>query len=399
MARTGISAMRVGVTIAAAIVVLCIAIFQIGHGSRIFTRTQRLEAHFHRINGLQSGAPVMLVGLRIGAVDSIEFPTDMKSDYVAVKMWIEQSAAPRVRVDSIAQIDSMGLLGDKYVELSTGSASAAPAASGAVIPVRDPIDYEALLQKPGVTETLDNLMAISGSMRSILDSINKGNGILSQLIHGAPGAAPNEQLNLATIQRTLVQLDALAAQLTAIATQLQKGEGVMGAMFSNKTNGQAFINSIWYAATAAQKAADDADRMMGRFDKAGGIVPQLLEDKKYAADVLDNLRKSSRDLKDILQKINSGKGTAGLMVNDPKLYNQLTGFLDDGGGWGIRLVRGLYNLTHPFASPEPANTPQSVMIAPAEGGSCPANPAAARSVTSAVPATMNYSPVPHERRQ
>ncbi|MGH7815529.1 MAG: MlaD family protein [Candidatus Binataceae bacterium] len=394
MARTGISAMRVGATIAAALVVLCFAIFQIGHGSRLFTRTETIQTHFDRINGLQTGAPVMLSGLRIGAVDAIEFPANPKSAYVVVKMWIEKSAAVRVHTDSAAQIDSMGLLGDKYVELSPGSPGAPPAPPGAVIPAQNPIDFEALLQKPGVTGTIDNLMAITASMRTLLDSINRGNGILSQLIRGTPGAPPNQQLNLATIQRTLTHLDELATQLAAVTKDLESGQGVMGAMLSKKTNGQAFINSIWYAATAAQKAANDADAMMTRFNKAEGVVPQLLENKKYADEVLANLRQSSRDLKDILRKINTGQGTAGLLVNNPKLYNQLTGFLDDGGGWGIRTVRGLYDLTHPFASPEPATASQPAMIAPAQGPACPADP---QSLSPAIPARIN-SPVPHGGR-
>lgn len=386
--------MRVGATIAAALVVLCFAIFQIGHGSRLFTRTETIQTHFDRINGLQTGAPVMLSGLRIGAVDAIEFPANPKSAYVVVKMWIEKSAAVRVHTDSAAQIDSMGLLGDKYVELSPGSPGAPPAPPGAVIPAQNPIDFEALLQKPGVTGTIDNLMAITASMRTLLDSINRGNGILSQLIRGTPGAPPNQQLNLATIQRTLTHLDELATQLAAVTKDLESGQGVMGAMLSKKTNGQAFINSIWYAATAAQKAANDADAMMTRFNKAEGVVPQLLENKKYADEVLANLRQSSRDLKDILRKINTGQGTAGLLVNNPKLYNQLTGFLDDGGGWGIRTVRGLYDLTHPFASPEPATASQPAMIAPAQGPACPADP---QSLSPAIPARIN-SPVPHGGR-
>ncbi|HUO03713.1 MAG TPA: MlaD family protein [Candidatus Binataceae bacterium] len=392
MAQRGLSTVRVGAVIAAALAVLCFAIFQIGHGSRIFTKTETLESHFQRTAGLQSGAPVMLAGVRIGAVDAIEFPADPNSAYVVVRMWVSQQAAPRVRTDSVAQIDSMGLLGDKYVELTTGSPQSPAAAPGAVISARDPIDYEALLQKPGVSDMFDNLVAISTSMRSILDSIQNGHSLLAEFVRGNENAPPQDRLSLATIQRAMVHLDQLSTQLADLTGRLQRGQGVMGAMLSEKTNGQAFITSLWQAATSAQKAADDADRMLTRFDQAKGIVPQLLEDKQYAADVLANLRSSSRDLNGILRKINAGQGTAGLIVNDPKLYNQLTGFLDSSGGWGIRLVQGLYNLTHPFASPQPGPTTQQVMFTTAEGPGCPVQ-STSPPVTSAVPAVMTIHPI------
>ena len=90
--------------------------------------------------------------------------------------------------------------------------------------------------------------------------------------------------------------------------------------------------------------------MIARFDKANGILPQLMENKDFSDDVLPSLRQSSRDLRDILQKINSSKGTAGMLVNDPTLYKQLTGFMDNGGGWGIQFINGFYNLTHPLGA-------------------------------------------------
>lgn len=387
MAQSAYSRVRVGAVIAAALAVLCFAIFQIGHGSRIFTRVESVQTHFERINGLQTGAPVTLGGVRIGAVDAIEFPADPQANYVVVHMWIERSAAPRVHTDSTAQISSMGLLGDKFVELSAGTPKAAAAEPDTILPSREPIDYEAILQKAGSTDMFENLVAVTTSLRSLLESIDKGHGLLSELIRGDENVPPQDRLSLVTIQRALLHLDSLSTQLEGVMTRLQSGQGVMGAMLSDKTNGQAFLASIWAAAASARKATDDIDKMLARFDNAKGMLPQLVEDKEYANDVLANLRESSRALNVILRKIDAGQGTVGLMVNDPALYTQLTGFIADGGGWGIRLVRGFYNLTHPFASPEPANGAQPVMITAGQGATCPA-PAAGGVLSPAVPAMM-----------
>src|ERR1700692_3669499 len=113
--------MRVGAVIAGGLAIIGFAIFSIGHGARVLRRTDTIESHFHRIDGLQTGAPVSLSGVNIGAVASIRFPEDPHADYVIVKMWIVDADLARVRSDSVAQIDTMGLLGDKYVEITGGN--------------------------------------------------------------------------------------------------------------------------------------------------------------------------------------------------------------------------------------------------------------------------------------
>lgn len=74
MARSTVVTVRVGALIAGGLAIICFGIFSIGHGTRILRRTSTIETHFHRINGLQTGAPVSLSGVTIGAVESISFP-------------------------------------------------------------------------------------------------------------------------------------------------------------------------------------------------------------------------------------------------------------------------------------------------------------------------------------
>ena len=157
MADSAFARVRVGALIAAALGILCFAVLMIGHGAQLFTHTEILQAHFERIEGLETGAPVTLSGVRIGAVDSIMFPPEPENGYVIVKIWVEQSAAERVRTDSIMQIHSMGLLGDKFVALTPGTAAAPPANPDTVLASINPIDYEAILQREGTDDLIANV--------------------------------------------------------------------------------------------------------------------------------------------------------------------------------------------------------------------------------------------------
>ncbi len=385
MADSAFSRVRVGALIAAGLAVLCFAILTIGHGAEFFTHTEILQAHFEKINGLQTGAPVTLSGVRIGAVESIKFPPEPENSYVVVRIWIEESAAERVRTDSIMQIHSMGLLGDKFVALTPGTPAAPPATPDTILASVNPDDYETILQREGTDDLIANVMAISGSLRSILESIEKGHGLVSQLVRGEDASAPKNRLTLESIQLTLDHVDKLSIALGQVMDRINNGRGVVGAMLSDQTDGKKFLDNLADTAARIRQTSARLDTLIARFDKANGILPQLMENKDFSDDVLPNLRRSSHDLKDILQKINSSRGTAGLMVNDPTLYNQLTGFMDNGGGWGLRFINGFYDLTHPFASPALGAGAQPVILTASQAGACSAQPAQA-TVSAAIPA-------------
>jgi phospholipid/cholesterol/gamma-HCH transport system substrate-binding protein len=389
------SRVRVGAVIAAGLGILGFAILTIGHGAQFFTRTETLQAHFERINGLQTGAPVTLSGVRIGAVESIDFPPEPENGYVIVKVWVEESAAERVRNDSIMQIHSMGLLGDKFVALTPGTAAAPPATPDTILASVNPIDYESILQREGTDDLIANIMAISGSLRSILTSIETGHGLLGQLVRGEDANQPN-RLTLESIQRTLDHVDKLSVAVNQAMDRVNRGQGLIGAMLSNDTNGKQFLDNIEQTTTRIRQTSARLDTLIARFDKANGILPQLMENKDFSDDVLPNLRQSSHDLKDILQKINTGKGTAALLVNDPTMYNQLSSFLNSSGGWGIRFINGFYNLTHPFASPSPSAGAQPVMLTASPADACSDQPAtttmsAIPAIVAPAPGTMNSS--------
>ncbi len=368
---------------AAAAAIFSFTIFALGHGSRLFKRTGVLKAHFHRINGLQAGAPVTLSGVKIGAVDSISFPANPRADYVVVRMWIQNSALSRVHADSLARITTMGLLGDKFVELTPGSPAAPPVRPAAVLEARDPIDYEALLQNRGTGDLIMNVMTIAQSVRSLLDQIETGHGLLSVLLKGGPTRPGEPQLTLADVHKAFGSLERLSSDMSRMIGKINRGEGLAGAMLSDRTNGRRLLAGVERAMASMIDTSRKLNALADRFNRAQGTVPRLLEDKQYADELLANLRESSGNLRGILRKINSGQGTVGLAVNDPALYNEAKGFLGESGsvGWGIHLLNGVYSLTHPFSagfSETPAPVQPVTATAPdaAGAGTGPGIPAA-----------------------
>lgn len=361
MFKSRLIALRVGIVIALAIGLFCFSIFSIGYGSRYLRRTIPLQAHFARANGLQAGAPVSLGGVNIGAVSSISLPRDPDANYIVVRMWIEEAAFARLRTNSTACIRTMGLLGDKFVEITDGTRAAPRLAPGAVISSINPVDYEALLQKEGTQDVIGNLITISAELSTLLKSINEGHSLLGELVRGEP-VPPGQQLTLADIRSTFTNVNSLAIEMDGVMRKINRGSGLMGAMFSDKFDGRRLLRNLDGAVTSVQTAAasvngagDSLNKFASEYERAQGALPRLFKDREFGDEIIANLRASSADLHEILAKLNSGRGTLGLAINDPQLYNNAAAFLGGSGpGWGLRFFSLLYDVTHPFANQEPA---------------------------------------------
>lgn len=351
----GTHSLRVGVLMLVGAVILAAAIFSVGGGVHWLSGTEELRAHFARVNGLQVGAPVHLSGVNVGTVSRIHFPKDPRANYVVVYLSIRDDAMPRVHADSVAKIESMGLLGDKFLLLTAGSPSAPSIQPGALVQSQDPVNYAALLEARGTSDLVANILAISESVRDLFDSINSGHGVLAELIKGP--ANPNEKpFTLASLQQTMDNAARLSAQLDVTIERINRGQGVLGAMLSPQTDGRRIINNFASAAGSLRTTAARLDQtsrrldiLVARINSAHGALPQLMEDEKYAGEVLGNLQRSSDDMRQILDKVNDGQGTLGLLVNDPSLYNKTTNLVG-ASGWGVSLFKGLYSITHPFSS-------------------------------------------------
>jgi phospholipid/cholesterol/gamma-HCH transport system substrate-binding protein len=352
--------LHVGLVMVLGISILALAIFSIGGGLRFLGGSEELTAQFRHVNGLQIGAPVHLSGVNIGSVSSIQFPRDPRANYVVVRISIVANAVERVHTDSVAKIESIGLLGDKFLLLTDGSPDTPSVGPGTLLRSQDPVNYESVLQSRGTTDMVANVIAISNSIRQLLDAINHGNGILAELIKG-PANQQEKPLTLASIRQPLDNFEKLTAQLDLMIDRINRGQGIVGAVISPRTNGQQMAANIVSAADSISTASarfDQAsirlDDLVTRLDRANGLLPQLIEDRKYAGEVMSNLRRSSEDTRQVLDKINSRKGTLGLLINDPALYNG-TNNLVNASGWGVSLLKDLYSVSHPFSTTSSPN--------------------------------------------
>ena len=107
----------VGVFVLVSFAMLLAVVILIGRQQNIFEKRYQIEGQFDSVAGLQTGAEVHLAGINIGHVQEIVFSPENK---VIAKMSVSENQSERIRGDSIARVRTMGLMGDRYIEITVG---------------------------------------------------------------------------------------------------------------------------------------------------------------------------------------------------------------------------------------------------------------------------------------
>ena len=158
-------AFRVGVFVVLALLCLSAGIFLIGNKEFLFSPTYRLKTDFQNVGGLNNGAEVRVGGIHEGTISRIDLPTE-PGGKVTVVMKLHSSTQNIIRKDSIASIKTEGLLGNKYLEISSGTVKAQAVQNDDVIAGEVPVDIAeqakdlAASAKTGVEAFSDNMTAL-----------------------------------------------------------------------------------------------------------------------------------------------------------------------------------------------------------------------------------------------
>ena len=332
--------LRVGLVAAVAIALFMAGTFLIGQEQRLWDRTVSYEIRFRRTNGLRRGAPVSLSGVDIGSVRHVSFPEDPDASYIAVDVEVVDEAVSRIRTSTVAQIATIGVLGDKYVELSAGSPTDPALPPGSVIPSEDPFDYEKLLGRGG--DIVANVVEATNSLKNVFGAIDRGEGLLGQMLRDQERATAI----VGDLQETVAHLETTTASIERITRDVEAGKGAFGALLRR---GEEVDRTL----VRLEKAAGSLQEITARVEQADGALPRLLEDEEYAKALLEDLRSAAADLADVAAKTNRGEGSLGRLVNDPGLYENANDFVNSTrSSWLFSVYLGIRGLFPPYAPPD-----------------------------------------------
>jgi len=308
---------RVGLVVLLALVFVMFGVLMVGKRAHLFTSKLPYQTQFDSAAGLVSGNPVRLNGVTVGNVLQVNLSPDPADQTVRVVYEVDRKIAPRLRTDTTAAIKTIGLLGDKYVELVGGTAGKPVVEPGGDIKAAPGAGLEKLLVGSG--DLLTDLGAIARSLKTILGNTEQGKGFIGELF--APGGEAGGRL--------ANNLNGTLTSLNAVLGKIDRGEGLAGKLLADKRYGDQVGKSLQGAVASLRNVLAKIEDGM---NKGTGAIPALLADpegKKKVYDLVDRLSATAGNLAAVTENLKTGKGALPTILHDERFGREFTGNLQD----------------------------------------------------------------------
>ncbi|HSG68710.1 MAG TPA: MlaD family protein [Bacteroidales bacterium] len=277
------------------VVIITVAMFVWGFnflkGFNLFKEQRVVYAVYQEVSGLTRSNPVSINGLKVGQVSDIYFEPGFSGNII-VEITVEtQIPIPR---NSLALIYSSDLMGSKAIDLQLGD-DTAYIQSGDTLRTR----VEASL-KEAVNQQIQPLKAKAEELIMSIDSVVT----VIKLIFNEK-ARENLSNSLASIQQTFANLENASYNLdTLVASQKTRLAQIM-------FNLESITNTI-------RMNEDNIDNILTNFSTVSDSLA-----KARIPETFTHINKVVGEVEGIVEKINNGEGSIGMLVNDDKLYNEL----------------------------------------------------------------------------
>jgi len=160
--------LKIGIFVFLGLVVLAVFILSIGN-FRTWTSGKTVNFTFHFVNGLKLGAPVRYAGVDVGEVKSIHLIAPESEGLIQVKIgcWVKKEL--KIPADSTVLVNTLGLLGEKYLEIIPGKDFVNLVLGGQELAGIDPISMQEVteLANKVVRNVDDVIMKIKNNEGSI----------------------------------------------------------------------------------------------------------------------------------------------------------------------------------------------------------------------------------------
>lgn len=288
------SQVKIGLVVSVALAMMIITIMNMSHGLNFISRQSELHALVDHTQGLKVGGPVRLNGVDVGNVRAIGIAKD--SNAVEIVFSIQRSVVSHLHDDAAVTIRPLGLLGDKYLDLSPGSATKPPLPFNQILHGQAGTDFTGLAS--GAENTLERLNAAIGDLQRILAKVSEGQGTAGKLFIDASLYERS--------QRVMEKLETVSEKSIGVLSKVERGEGTVGQLVSNEE---------FYR--RANRALNDLSQLASRLNNQDGTLAKLSDPTLYHR--LDHLTTRGEEL---LSKIQNGDGTIGKLVNQDELYTR-----------------------------------------------------------------------------
>lgn len=314
------SQLRVGIVVSIALGIFIFTTLYITRegGLPIFGGQYTLYSYVGDVNGLKAGAPVHLSGVEVGSVTHVEFAEPGAPSQVRVTLRIRSDVQDRITTNSLLSVGSLGVLGEKMVEIDPGT------------PGGNPLPDEGVLAGEAGDPIKGIITDASSTMRDVRDlvaDIQEGRGSLGKIIKGEELHAKLAEM-VGRVHEVFTRLDEsegtlgkllndpqvydnvneLAQGLREIVATIRSGEGGIGRLVNDEKTAESLSGMI-----------QQLDVVSTRLAQGEGSIGALMKER----DFYERLSSISANLDTLTTRLDRGEGTAGRLLHDRELYDNL----------------------------------------------------------------------------
>jgi len=288
------------------LVLFAVALFYIGSENTFFNKTFTVSAVFRNIEGLKEGDKVWLSGVKIGTVKNVQIVAEGK---VIVAMSLRDKQNEFIKKDATAFVGSDGLVGNKIVVIRPGNARVV-IQDNDTINTFSPTDTQELINI--AKDVGANTRSLTDDLKLITARINKGDGIVGELLHDGP-LSNDLRLAITSLRSAGENTNQATAELKSMFDKINSGDGLMTKLISDSS----------YAETFEQALANVAE--------AG-----------------ENSRIMTQDLKEVMSKLNNKNNAIGVLLTDTTFANKLRETLENAESASVKLDENMEAMQHNF---------------------------------------------------
>ena len=304
----------VGVFTVLGILLFIFTIYLIGEKEYVFGRPYKLSVIFKDVKGLQEGDKVLLSGIDIGTVNSLEFT---KENRVHVQLSIEQEQFEYIMKDARVTIGSQGVMGAKVVKVLSGSSEAGNVVENDTLKSIEQVEIDDIIRE--LNSTSVNVTRVSNELVSITQKINRGDGIFGKLF--------TDTTLTYNLDEAVRNISFIAENFYELSEKVNTGQGLIGKLFADTT----LTAGMDETGKNVSQITENLNEITDKINRGEGIFGRMFTDTSLTNNLFitsRDLRSTSHSLSLLAEKLNNDSSALNLLIDDPIFADSLELLID-----------------------------------------------------------------------
>lgn len=212
--------LKLGLLVSTGALLFILAVYYLGSKQNIFSSSITVKSYFYDVKGLTEGNKVRFGGIDVGTVSEVKIVSDSA---IQVQFTIDADVRKFIKKDSKVEIGQEGIMGNKMIQINSGSANAESIAENDELESRRAIDFEELLKE--AQRIISEGHEFATNLKEMSEKMNKGDGDLARLL--------NDSTITTSLNQTGEQLLLITKNVNSVTRKVDEGEGDLGRLLND----------------------------------------------------------------------------------------------------------------------------------------------------------------------